>query len=121
MLCYRSKLTPKLLQRENFSRLLLRGSKRARLWWFTYLILAEYSEFEENYMRAWSEHAAEEKSTAIFLGDEQLIIPTLEDDDKDRTLLMHLKMFYRLLKIRCGLPELILPKLLMRIDWVKVS
>jgi hypothetical protein len=85
------------------------------------LIISDHHEFEVNYMRAWSEHAAEEKSTAIFLGDERLIIPTLKGDDKDRTLLMHLKMFYRLLKIRRGFPELILPKLLIRIDWVKVS
>jgi len=71
-------------------------------------------------MRAWREHAVEEKSTAIFLGDERLIIPTLKDDSKDRILVMHLRMFYRLLKIRRGLSELILPKLWMRIDWVKV-
>lgn len=35
---------------------------------YVYLILSDYDEFEDNYMRAWSEHASEENSTAIFLG-----------------------------------------------------
>ena len=67
-------------------------------------------------MRAWNENASEDKSLANFLGDERLIIPTLRGDGKDRTRLTHLTMFYRLLKIRRGLSELILPKLLVRID-----
>jgi hypothetical protein len=61
------------------------------------------------------------KAIAIFLGDERLITPTLACDDNDKTLLMHLRMFYRMLKIRRGLSELILPELLVRMDWVEVS
>lgn len=108
-------------KRDIVSKLLLRANKGAGPWWFVYLILSDYREFEENYMRAWSEHASEEKPITIFLGDEQLITPMLPGYDNDRILLMRMRMFYRLLKIRRGLPELILPKLLVRMDWVKVS
>lgn len=58
---------------------------------------------------------------AIFLGDERLITPRLEGDDEDRILLKNLRMFCRLLKIRRGLSELIIPKKLARIDLVRVS
>ena len=114
-----------LPQRDIFSRILLRTKSGVGTWWFGYLILSEYHEFEKNYMaawreQAWREHMPEEKSIAIFLGDERLVIPRPEGN-KDKTLLVNLRMFYRLLKIKRGLPELILPKMLARMDWVKVS
>jgi hypothetical protein len=103
------------------SKVLLRGDKLARTRWFIYMILSDYREFEENYMRAWSEQPSEEKTIAIFLGDDQLITPMLKGSHNDRILLMQMGMFYRLLKIRRGLSELILPKFLVRMDWVNVS
>jgi hypothetical protein len=48
-------------------------------------------------------------------------IPWLEGDELDRLRLEHLRMFYLLLKLRRGLLEVIIPRTLVRIEWVKVS
>jgi hypothetical protein len=73
-------------------------------------------------MRAWAENAVNpQKTTLIFVGDEELSIPQLKGDELDRTYLKHLMMFYLLLKMRRGLFEVIVPRSLVRIDWVKVS
>jgi hypothetical protein len=73
-------------------------------------------------MRAWAENTTDpEKTTLIFVGDEELSIPWLEGDELDRLRLEHLRMFYLLLKLRRGLLEVIIPRTLVRIEWVKVS
>jgi hypothetical protein len=93
-----------------------------KFWWYIYLIISPYPDFEANYMRAWAENAVDsQKKTLIFVGDEELSIPRLEGDELDRARLQHLRMFYRLLKLRRGLIEVILPRTLVRIEWVKVS
>jgi hypothetical protein len=94
----------------------------AKFWWSIYLYISPYSDFEANYMRAWAENAADQqKTTLIFVGDEELSIPWLEGDELDRPRLEHLRMFYLLLKLRRGLLEVIVPRTLVRIEWVKVS
>jgi hypothetical protein len=96
--------------------------KLTRIWWLAYLASSPYPDFEVNYMRAWAENAVDpQKKTLIFVGDEKLSIPQLKDDELDRVRLQHLRMFYELLKLRRGLVEIIVPMLLVRIDWVKVS
>ena len=57
----------------------------------------------------------------IFVGHEHLSAPILLDDIVDSVFLEQLRMFYRFLKVKQGLVELIIPKILVRINCVKVS
>ncbi len=52
---------------------------------------------------------------------EHLDIPVLSDNLVDSELFQQLRMFYRYLKIKRGLVELIIPRKLVQIDYVKVS
>jgi hypothetical protein len=57
----------------------------------------------------------------IFVENEHLDIPILSDNMIDSALLEQLRMFYRYLKVKRGLVELIIPRRLVRIDCVKVG
>jgi hypothetical protein len=57
----------------------------------------------------------------IFVENEHLDIPILSDNMVDSALLAQLRMFYRYLKIKRGLVELIIPRSLVRIDCIKVG
>jgi hypothetical protein len=112
------------MQERVVSRLLLKADKpkRTKFWWYCYFFAASSQEFETNYMSAWNEHNTDPPNTMmIFMGDETLKIPSLEGDSHDQTRLQHLHMFYHLLKLRRGIAELIIPRTLIRIDWVEVS
>jgi hypothetical protein len=93
-----------------------------KLWWFLYLLISPHCNFEANYMRAWAEDTVDsKKTTIIFVGDEELSVPWLEGDELDKPRLEHLRMFYLVLKLRRDLFEIIVPRTLLRVDWVKVS
>lgn len=86
-------------------------------WWFTYLLISDMSDFKQNYIEAWRQH--QEQSIIISVSDHILMIPTPHAVD-DEVLLRHLRMFYRMIKVEQGIPGLLLPKKLERIDCVEV-
>ncbi|KAF2430613.1 hypothetical protein EJ08DRAFT_649430 [Tothia fuscella] len=57
----------------------------------------------------------------IYVHEEPLEIPILFQDISNTELLKQLKMFYRYLKIKRGLAELVIPRKLMKIDCVEVD
>jgi hypothetical protein len=57
----------------------------------------------------------------IFVENEHLDIPILSDNMIDSALLEQLRMFYRYLKVKRGLVELIIPRSLVRINCIKVG
>jgi hypothetical protein len=57
----------------------------------------------------------------IFVENEHLEIPIISDGMDDSQLFQQLGMFYRYLKVKRGLVELLVPRSLDRIDTVKVS
>ena len=60
-------------------------------------------------------------SVLIIVENEHLDIPIMSDNMIDSALLEQLRMFYRYLKVKRGLVELIIPRSLVRIDCAKVS
>ena len=113
-----------------FARRLLRENapRRQRLWWALYFVIANPLDFEKNFVKAWSENAAAAgndlaagNTYVIYVDDEELAIPHLPGDDLDKTRLKHLRMFYKLIQLRRGVRAIILPRTLVRIDWVQVS
>ena len=57
----------------------------------------------------------------VYVENEHLKIPILSDDLTDSSLLEQFRMFYRYLKLKRGLVELIIPRTLVRIDCITVS
>jgi hypothetical protein len=57
----------------------------------------------------------------IILVNEHLDIPILSDNMIDSALLEQLRMFYRYLKVKRGLVELIIPRRLFQIDCIRVG
>ena len=96
------------------------------------MYISRAKEFEINYIAAWKERMdSEDDNTVdynevnICVGEEQIIIPIskteMEGPANDVELISHLRMFFRLLRLKRGLSELIIPKLLRRVDCVLVS
>lgn len=75
------------------------------------------ADFKQNYMEAWRQR--HERSIRISVRDEFLMIP-IPHDVNDEALLRRLRMFYRMIKVEQGIPGLLLPRKLERIDCVKV-
>ena len=102
------------------ARILLRSNSHATfvwIWWCIYLLISDTADFRQNYMVAW--HQRQERSIRISVSDEFLVIP-IPQDVNDEAFLRRLRMFYRMIKVGQGLPGLLLPKKLERIDCVKV-
>lgn len=123
----------------------------AAFWWYGYLLFADISDFEHNFVNAWGRRptgsimatnsaiiaglAAAADLAASVVGylleprrlvvmiveNEHLNIPILSDNLNDSALLEQLRMFYRYLKVKQGLVELLIPRLLIQIDCVEVS
>ena len=55
----------------------------------------------------------------IFVDNISLDAPVLYDTITEIALLQQLKMFYRYLKIRRGLPEVIIPRTISRLDCIE--
>jgi len=60
------------------------------------------------------------KSVTIFVDNDRLSIPVLSHEANDAALLREVKMFYRYLKVKRGLSEVVIPKQLISIDYVVV-
>lgn len=75
------------------------------------------NDFRQNYMEAWRQR--QEQSIRISVSDEFLMIP-IPQALNDETLLRRLRMFYRMIRVGQGIPGLLLPKKLERIDCVEV-
>jgi len=88
------------------------------LWWSLYFLLSEASDFEQNYLEAWSQRPT--TFVHIFVGSDYLHAP-LPDDADDADTLKHLRMYYRLIRAQRSLLEIVLPKTLGRVDRVKVD
>ena len=81
-------------------------------------MISEISEFKQNYIEAWKQHHG--VSINIYINYEHLVIP-VPDKGTDETVLRQLRMFYRMVQIGKGIPGLLLPKQLDRIDVVEVG
>ena len=116
-----------------------------------YLLISDMSDFDDNFREAWSQRRTTEPSPndnleqeprhfdgadgqivnrsavssrrklSIFVESRHLDIAVLYDGMNDTALLEQLQMFYRYLKIKRGLVELIIPTKLVKINCVKVS
>jgi hypothetical protein len=112
---------------------LLNCKVTAQLWWFQYSIISRPCEFLANYLAAWREQAAalyknpdDCPSITLFLGEHSILVPPPYANGcfskiTDEVLLQDLRKFYDLLRLKRGLSELIIPKVLRRVDYVKVS
>lgn len=76
------------------------------------------NDFRQNYVEAWRQQ--HEQSIRISVSDEFLMMPIPEASD-DEVMLKRLRMFYRMMRVGQGIPGLLLPKNLERIDCVEVS
>lgn len=103
------------------ARFLLDNERRALfpwIWWFICLLISDMNDFRQNYMEAWRQR--QEQSIRISVSDEFLMIP-IPQALNDETLLRRLRMFYRMIRVGQGIPGLLLPKKLERIDCVEIS
>lgn len=89
-----------------------------RFWWHCYLLLSDTADFRQNYMEAWRQRR--EQSIRISVSDELLTIP-IPQVANDEVVLRRLRMFYRMVIVGQGIPGLLLPKKLERIDCIKIS
>lgn len=88
-----------------------------RFWWHCYLLLSDTADFRQNYMEAWRQRR--EQSIRISVSDELLTIP-IPQVANDEVVLRRLRMFCRMVIVGQGIPGLLLPKKLERIDCIKV-
>ena len=89
-----------------------------KIWWFIYLLICPMSEFEQNYMAAWRQR--KELSIQIFVDDENLSIP-IPAAGTDEAMLARIRTFYQMMLVGQGVPALVFPKQLQRIDFVEVN
>ncbi|MCJ1430098.1 hypothetical protein MMC29_008013 [Sticta canariensis] len=87
-------------------------------WWLYYFLISDMADFKQNYMEAWRQR--HKGSIRIYVSDQFLTIP-IPHDVNDEALLRRLRMFYRMIKVEQGIPGLLLPRQLGRIDCVKIS
>ena len=115
------------------------SSYSGTIWWTIYLLLSNIDEFEQNFKNVWQMRTENQEwrekpdqryadvkyypgLLTIFIGDEYLKIPIfMYPTADDRKVLEQLKMWYEYFKIKRGLYELIIPRSLSRIDYVKVT
>jgi hypothetical protein len=89
-----------------------------------YLIISDFRDFEQNFSTAWSQKAASlSVDTLLFVKDMSISAPMrfAEANVTTEETIQQIKLFYRLLKTKRGLPEVIIPRRLRRIDAVDVS
>ncbi|MCJ1379997.1 hypothetical protein MMC17_003100 [Xylographa soralifera] len=89
-----------------------------RVWWGCYLWISEISEFKQNYIEAWKQH--QRTSINIYINYEHLVIP-IPEENTDEAVLRQLRMFYRMVQVERGIPGLLIPKQLDRIDVVEMT
>lgn len=116
------------------SRLLLKTKNPAqihRLWWFYYLFFIDMNSFKQNYLEAWDQQHKQSTRfsptfgphgphVSLFIDDQILTVP-IPPEASDEIVIRRLRMFYRMTQVGAGLPGLLLPKKLKRIDIVQVS
>ena len=93
------------------------------LWWWVYQYIATGHDFEHNIVEAWGEREDGTRLLIhVFTEDEHMQVPIIvPEPPTDDAVLSQLKMFYRVLKLKRGLAELLIPRELSRIDTVTVS
>lgn len=89
-----------------------------KLWWLLYYSFANVDDFEQNYMLAWQRTLGMKHRVCICVGSDSLRVPVAADSDSGT--LQMLGMWYRWMLLKRGLPEMVLPKKVVRIDKVKV-
>ena len=99
------------------------------------MLISSPRDFEQNFLSAWRQRtsnlqgvrddASANESVAnrpgdlpVFLENEQLKIPILNDDITPEELLTDIRMFYKYLKFKRGLVELVVPRELVQINCV---
>lgn len=107
-------------RRESRQDVLSWHQERVRFWWLLYFLVADSSDFHQNYMNAWISRDKSPRVLKVVLGRQYLDMPLPPDNVDDSVVFAWLNMFYRYLKLRKGVLEIIIPKELVRIDCVEV-
>ena len=76
------------------------------------------AEFRQYYLAAWRQR--ERLAIRIFVDDENMSVP-IPVNGMDEAMLARIRTFYQMMLVGQGLPALVFPKQLQRIDFVEVS